>query len=98
MDLELKQSLEKALALFESCGFSEWVHESSESLRKLEQGDFSFVEPMWLRCAPTCEIDNLFSINASEEEQENANKLNNELASVANSLFAALDKKRNEET
>ena len=98
MDLELKQSLEKALSLFENRAFDEWVHEISESLRKLESRDFSFIEPLWLKCAPTCEIDDLYLIDVSEKEQENATKLNDELAKVANSLFAALDKKRNEKT
>ena len=98
MDLELKQSLEKALSLFENRAFDEWVHEISESLRKLESRDFSFIEPLWLKCAPTCEIDDLYLIDVSEKEQENATKLNDELAKVANSLFAVLDKKRNEKT
>jgi len=95
---KLKQSLEKALSLFENRAFDEWVHEISESLRKLESRDFSFIEPLWLKCAPTCEIDDLYLIDVSEKEQENATKLNDELAKVANSLFAVLDKKRNEKT
>lgn len=98
MDFELKQNLENALTLFERRGFVEWANEITNALSKLENQDLSFVKPLWLKCGPTCEIDDLYIINVQEKDQDSANQLNNELAQISNSLFASLDKNINEKT
>ena len=98
MHFELKQNLEKALTLFERRGFVEWASEMADALFKLKNQDFSFVEPLWLKCGPTCEIDDLYLVNVQEKDQDSANQLNDELAQITNSLFASLDKNINQKT
>lgn len=92
---QLELALVKAAKYFEKRSLDEWSFEVNHALQQLEKSDYSFVESLWLKYAPTCEIDDLIIIDYSQEDEDLANQLNDELAEVANEAFSALDKFKN---
>jgi len=99
-DIEnLRIQLEGAKRLFEKQGYHDWTKEVSDALDRMDQGDFSFLERLWLKFAPTCDIDDLIIIaphlHVPPLTQEQADQLNDELAKVANATFAAIEGVRN---
>ncbi|MBW1765354.1 MAG: hypothetical protein JRJ23_11585 [Deltaproteobacteria bacterium] len=102
-DIEnLRIQLEEAKRLFKKQGYHDWIAEVDDALKKMDQDDFSFLERLWLKFAPTCEIDDLIIIaphyHSPPLTQEQADELNDELARVANSTFAAIEKIKNTRT
>ena len=97
-EYDLKSALSKAADYFENRGLSDWQSEALNAIDKIENHDFSFVEDLWLKYAPTCVIDDLRISDAAPEDEDNANTLNDELAEIANSTFAILDRIKNEKT
>ena len=97
-DSDLKSALSKAADYFGKRGISDWQSEALNAIDKIEDHDFSFVEDLWLKYAPTCDIDDLLIIDAAPEDEDNANALNDELGEIANSTFAILDRFKNEKT
>ncbi|MBV1907814.1 MAG: hypothetical protein KUG78_00740 [Kangiellaceae bacterium] len=98
IEQDLKNALDNAAKYFGKRSISDWRDEALKAVQMLENNDFSFVESMWLKYAPTCEIDELLIIDAAPEDEERANSLNDELAEVANRTFAILDRLKNERT
>lgn len=98
IEQELKTALNNAAEYFGSRGITDWRSEALKAVQMLENGDLSFVERLWLKYAPTCEIDDLLIIDAAPEDEDKANALNDELAEIANSTFAILDRIKNEKT
>ena len=102
-DIEnLRIQLEEAKRLFERQGYHDWIAEVDDALKRMDQDDFSFLERLWLKFAPTCEIDDLIIIaphfHSPPLTQEQADQLNDELARVANSTFAAIERIKNTRT
>ena len=97
-EFDLKRALSKAADYFGKRGISDWQSEALNAIDKIENHDLSFVEGLWLKYAPTCEIDELLIIDAAPEDEVQANALNDELAEIANSTFAILDRIKNEKT
>ena len=99
-DIEnLRIQLEEAKRLFEKQGYHDWIAEVDNALKMMDQNDFSFLESLWLKFAPTCEIDDLIIIaphfHSPPLTQQQADELNDELARVANSTFAAIERIKN---
>lgn len=92
MSHNLQKSLERALSFFRCYGYSEWEKETTFALNLLQQNDFSFVENLWLKSAPTCAIDELIITDYKAEEEPQINQHNTELALISNDLFRSLDK------
>jgi hypothetical protein len=92
----LKKRLRDAHALFEKRGIYDWASLTKRALEKIKNDDYSFVEELWLKFAPTCDIDDLMitmpQLHDPPLSEEEANKLNDELALIANETFAALEK------
>ncbi len=92
----LHLQLIEAKRLFEKLGYDDWKADVSDCLERLDRKDFSFLEKLWLKFAPTCDIDDLIIIAPHLHQppltQEQANKLNDELSKVANGTFAAINK------
>ena len=102
-DIEnLRIQLETAKRLFEKQGYYDWTKEVSDALDQMNQDDFSFLERLWLKFAPTCDIDDLIIIaphlHVPPLTPEQADELNDELAKVANETFAAIERVRNKRT
>lgn len=102
-DIEnLRIQLEAAKRLFKKQGYHDWIAEVDDALKRMDQDDFSFLERLWLKFAPTCEIDDLIIIaphyHSPPLTQEQADELNDELARVANSTFAAIERIKNTRT
>ena len=102
-DIEnLRIQLEEAKRLFTNQGYHDWIEEVDDALKRMDRNDFSFLERLWLKFAPTCEIDDLIIIaphyHSPPLTQEQADELNDELASVANSTFAAIERIKNTRT
>ncbi|WP_144395653.1 hypothetical protein [Pleionea sediminis] len=98
IEQELKTALNDAAEYFGSRGITDWRSEALKAVQMLESGDLSFVESLWLKYAPTCDIDDLLIINADPEDEDKVNSLNAELAKIANRTFAILDRLKNEKT
>ena len=96
--IELRNALNAAADYFAQTGNFEWEGEARESLNKMENNDLSFVENLWLKYAPTCDIDDLLITDYKPEDEPKVNELNEKLAEIANSTFAALDKVKSENT
>lgn len=94
--VELKKSLLVASEYFLQRGILEWANEASEAISKIENNDYSFVENLWLKYAPTCDIDDLIITIYEPEDEAKVNELNQGLADIANRTFALLDKYKNE--
>ena len=102
-DIEnLRTQLEAAKRLFEKQGYYDWTKEVSDALDRMNQDDFSFLERLWLKFAPTCDIDDLIIIaphlHVPSLTPEQADALNDELAKVANETFAAIERVRDKRT
>lgn len=95
---ELKIALAEAADYFDSRSISEWASEARETVKQVEQGDFSFVECLWVKYAPTCDIDDLLITEYSPDQEEKVNELNSQLAKVANKLFALFERAKSEKT
>ena len=95
---ELRNALKAAADYFAQTGNFEWESEARESLNKMENNDLSFVEDLWLKYAPTCDIDDLLITDYEPEDEPKVNELNEKLAEIANSTFAALEKVKSENT
>jgi hypothetical protein len=95
----LRIQLKEAKRLFEKQGYHDWIAEVDDALKKMDRDDFSFLERLWLKFAPTCEIDDLIIIaphlHSPPLTQQQADELNDELARVANSTFAAIESVKN---
>jgi len=89
---ELIQLLSKLADHFRSRGFVEWAREASESATKIGNDEMSVIEGLWLRYSPTGDVDQLFVTEYKPEDEEQINTLNDQLASIINPLFQALDK------
>lgn len=98
----LRIQLIEAKMLFEKLGYHDWIADVSDGLKRLDRDDLSFLEKLWLKFAPTCDIDDLIIIAPHLHQppltQEQADKLNDELSKVANGTFAALDKVQHSRT
>lgn len=77
---------------------SEWQSEARKAAEKIERNDFSFVESLWVRYAPTCDIDDLFITEYALEQEQEVNELNRQLAEAANKLFVLLERVKSEKT
>jgi hypothetical protein len=55
----LIKRIRDAHALFEKRGIDDWASLTRKALEKIETDDYSFVEELWLKFAPTCDIDDL---------------------------------------
>jgi len=92
----LRIQLSEAKKMFEKFGYHDWIADVSDGLKRLDRSDFSFLEKLWLKFAPTCDIDDLIIIAPHLHQppltQEQADMLNDELSKVANETFAALDR------
>ena len=92
----LIKRIRDAHALFEKRGIDDWASLTKKALEKIEADDYSFVEELWLKFAPTCDIDDLIitmpQLHDPPLSEEEANELNDELALIANETFAALEK------
>ena len=95
---KLKNALIEVADYFETRGISDWECEARESAKKIERGDFSFVERLWLKYAPTCDVDNLLITEYSPEQEARVSELNSQLAELANKLFALLERVKSEKT
>ena len=93
---DLKNKLSDAHDLFVSRGIDDWASQAKEALEKIENNDYSFVDPLWLKFAPTGNIDDLIitmpELHDPPLSEEEANELNDELALIANETFAVLEK------
>ena len=98
----LRIQLIEAKKLFKKLGYYDWIADVSDALKRFDRGDFSFLEKLWLKFAPTCDIDDLIIIAPHLHQppltQEQADQLNDELSKVANETFAALDKVQHSKT
>ncbi len=98
----LRIQLIEAKKLFEKLGYHDWIAEVSDASKRLDRDDFAFLEKLWLKFAPTCDIDDLIIIAPHLHQppltQEQADRLNDELSKVANETFAALDKVQHSRT
>jgi len=92
---ELMDLLKAAADYFSIRGFVDWEKEARDSITKIENDDFSIIESLWLKYAPTGDIDNLFITKYELEDEERVNALNDQLAEIVNSLFAVLDETMN---
>ena len=88
---EIEVSLHEASSFFNKMGYVEWESEVQNALEKLKSEDYSFVESMWLRYAPTCAIDELIITNYKPEDEDKVNRHNEELAKISNRLFNQLE-------
>lgn len=88
--------LKVAADYFSTRGFVDWEKEARDSAIKIENGDFSIIESLWLKYAPTSAIDNLFITEYDLDDEESVNTRNDQLAEIVNPLFAVLDKAMNE--
>ncbi len=90
----LQIQLTKAKKVFQKLGCKDWEEDVSRALGRLNCDDFSFLEELWLKFAR--DVDNLVLIAPQLHDppmsEEEADRLNGELADVANATFAALDK------
>ncbi|WKD48219.1 hypothetical protein [Microbulbifer spongiae] len=89
---ELKIALLEAASYFRSRGIPDWELEAQGAANKIKNDDFSFVEDLWIRYAPTCDIDDLLITEYAAEDEERVNKLNTQLAEIANKVFALLER------
>jgi len=89
---ELKNVLKNAAEYFSNREYSIWEKEALDAIECINKEDFSFVEKLWLKYAPTCEIDDLIITNYDPDEEEKVNELNAQLAEIANTVFNVLDK------
>jgi len=94
----LTKTLKAAAEYFSQRGIADWELEARDAIQKIENNDFSFIESLWLKYAPTCDIDDLLITDYKPEEEKAVNELNDKLAEIANSTFAALDKAKSENT
>ncbi|WP_444946551.1 hypothetical protein ACJJIP_07450 [Microbulbifer sp. VTAC004] len=89
---ELKIALLEAASYFRSRGIPEWELEALGAVNKIERNDFSFLEDLWIKYAPTCDIDDLLVTKYATEDEDKVNKLNTQLAEIANKVFALLER------
>ncbi|MEN8258064.1 MAG: hypothetical protein ABFS09_09425, partial [Thermodesulfobacteriota bacterium] len=86
----------EAHALFVRRGINDWAALTEQASNKLINNDFSFLEELWLKFAPTCDIDDLLIIMPQSHNppltEEEANELNEELAVIANETFSAIER------
>jgi hypothetical protein len=90
----LKVALAEAVEYFDSRGFHQWAEEAEKSIDCIEKNDFSFIDSLMFRYAPTCEVEELFITEYTLEQEEIVNKINSELADVVNSVYGALERTR----
>ncbi|WP_444898169.1 hypothetical protein [Microbulbifer sp. SSSA005] len=95
---ELKIALFEAASYFRSRGISAWELEALKAIKKIESNDFSFLEDLWIKYAPTCDIDDLLLTEYAAEDEDKVNKLNTQLAKIANEVFALLERAKCEKT
>ena len=90
--MELLKELQNAADYFQFRGFTSGNEEVLIAIEKLKLNDYLFVEDMYFRCAPTCDIEKLFITEYSEEDEAEVEKLNSQLATVINNTYSALSK------
>ncbi|WP_444915930.1 hypothetical protein [Microbulbifer sp. TRSA007] len=95
---DLKIALFEAASYFRSRGIREWELEALGAVNKIERNDFSFLEDLWIKYAPTCDIDDLLVTEYATEDEDKVNKLNTQLAEIANKVFALLERVKCEKT
>lgn len=98
IDAELKIALIEAADYFKSRSIPGWESEAREAAKKVENNDFSFIESLWIKYAPTCDIDDLLITDYEPENEDEVNRLNGKLAEIANKLFALLERAKGEKT
>jgi len=91
----LRRSLNNARDYLNASGESLWTNRMTLALDMIRRNDLSFVNDLYSRVAPTCEIENLFITEPKEQRppvtEDQANIINNELADIINELSAALE-------
>ncbi|EKE69438.1 hypothetical protein [Gallaecimonas xiamenensis] len=98
IEQKLKIALLEAADHFRVRGISEWESEARDAVNRLENDDLSFVEKMWLKYAPTCEVEDLLITDYEVEAENEVNILNAQLAEIANKVFWLLDSVKNDNT
>ena len=91
----LRRSLDAARDYLNARGETLWTNRMTSALDMINRNDLSFVDDLYLRVAPTCEIENLFITEPKEQRppmtEDEANIVNDELADIINELSAALE-------
>jgi hypothetical protein len=95
---ELICVLESAADYFKSRGFSRWSNEARNSIRLLKSGDHTVIEKLYLKYAPSCEVEELFVTEYEIENEEEVNAINHTLAGVINRTYWAIEHARSENT
>ncbi len=96
LNKELIDLLGKAVDYFGARGFVDWEKEARESAVRVQNGDLSVIEELWLKYSPMGEIDHLLITDYQPEDEDRINALNDELSGIINPLFWLLDKAKDE--
>ncbi|MCX7554061.1 hypothetical protein OS175_09240 [Marinicella sp. S1101] len=84
-------ALDSAAGYFDSRGFSHWASEARHSIKLIESGDQTVIEKLYLKYAPTCEVEELFITEYEIEDEAEVVALNQTLAEVINDTFKAIE-------
>jgi len=95
---ELSKALSAAAKYFDSRGFSLWANEARDSIERISAGDISIIEKLYLKYAPTCEVEELFITEYELADEEKINELNQALSEVIKNTYWALEHARSANT
>ncbi len=91
----LRRSLDSAKDYLDARGEASWTDRMTSALNMIDRNDLSFVDDLYSRVAPTCEIESLFITEPKGQQspmtEDQVNIVNNELADIINELTAALE-------
>ena len=81
---KVKIALEEAANYFSTRGFITWEKEARESIDLINKGNTDVIKTLYLKYAPTCEVEGLFITEYKPEEESKVNELNEALADIIN--------------
>jgi hypothetical protein len=90
----LLSALEVSRDYLKSRDENKWVEKMEHAIRCIKKDDLSFVDNLYSKVAPTCEIENLFITEPEDQSppisEEDANRINSEFAEIINELSNSL--------